>query len=337
MTEQPPLLLTVGEPAGIGPDCLLLLWQQQPELFDGVVVIAPPHWLRERARSLNIPAPIHTLPGLDAPRRPETICCHTPQEIAGEESPVVPGTPATATAHAVIACIRQAAEACLRGDARAVVTGPIEKAVLRGAGFPFPGHTEFLAALCHDSPVVMMLANDELRVALLTTHLPLRAVPDALDPERIVRDATILHRALRDRFAIPRPRLALCALNPHAGEQGHFGDEEQRILMPAVARLREDGIDVSGPLAADSLFAPRQRKHYDAILCCYHDQALIPLKMLGFGRSINISLGLPIIRTSVDHGTALTLAGSGKADPGSLRCAIETAKAMASHDHAATT
>ncbi|RMH51733.1 MAG: 4-hydroxythreonine-4-phosphate dehydrogenase PdxA [Zetaproteobacteria bacterium] len=322
-----PLLLTLGEPAGIGPDCALLLWQRAPEQFRDLLVVAPPAWIEARARTLGIDAPVRRLERIAMPPDDRAISCLA--EDGWTTAPVRVGQPAPATAGTVIAAIRLAARACLAGQAAALVTGPIEKAVLREGGFAFPGHTEFLAHLCGDVAVVMMLAAPGLRVALLTTHMALRAVPDALDRAEVERAASILDRELRRRFSVARPRLALCALNPHGGERGHFGDEEERILAPAVHALQARGIAITGPLPADTLFAPPQAHRFDAILCCYHDQALIPLKMQGFGRSVNISLGLPIIRTSVDHGTALDRAGTGTASPDSLCCAIETARAMA--------
>ena len=321
------LLMTLGEPAGIGSDCALLLWAQQPRLFDGVVVVAPVAWLRERAETLGLSVPIHAVDALDDAGSEAGIYCYQPPTVTGGGA-VVAGKPKAATAGDVVASIAWAARACLDGEAAAMVTGPIEKSVLRDGGFAFPGHTEFLAHLCGQQTVVMMLACARLRVALLTTHMAIREVPDRLSTEGCVTTATLLARDLRRRFAIAKPRLGLCALNPHAGEQGHFGDEEGRILAPAVKRLRAQGVAISDPLPADTLFAPQMRDRFDAIICCYHDQALIPLKMAGFGSAVNVSLGLPIIRTSVDHGTALDRAGSGDLHCGSLAAAITTARQM---------
>ncbi len=235
----------------------------------------------------------------------------------------------------MIACIEQAARLCMAGRAAGMVTAPIVKSVLREAGFRFPGHTEFLAHLAGDPPFAMMLANRHLRVALLTTHLPLADVSAALSIEGALAVIRATHADMIRRFGAARPRLALCGLNPHAGESGHFGDEEARILEPAIALAREQGVRIEGPLPADSLFAPEQRDGYDAIIACYHDQGLIPVKALGFGETVNVTLGLPFIRTSVDHGAALALAGSPEVNPGSLAAAIRMARDMAEREHAA--
>ncbi|MDQ6965259.1 MAG: 4-hydroxythreonine-4-phosphate dehydrogenase PdxA [Mariprofundales bacterium] len=322
------LLLTLGEPAGIGPDSVLLLWREQPHLFDSLVVVAPISWLLQRARQLHVEVPLLSVQTLDeAGVGGDGIYCYQPASVA-DEAAVVAGTPSLATADAVVASIAWAAQACLHGEAQAMVTGPIEKSVLRDGGFTFPGHTEFLAHLCGQREVVMMLATTQFRVALLTTHLALREVPERLTVAGCVEVATILYHDLRLRFAIDNPKIALCALNPHAGERGHFGDEELRVLMPAAQQLRAAGVDTTDPMAADTLFVPQISSRFDAIICCYHDQALIPLKMAGFGSAVNISLGLPLIRTSVDHGTALDRAGGGEIECGSLACAITTAWQM---------
>ncbi|MDX8413896.1 MAG: 4-hydroxythreonine-4-phosphate dehydrogenase PdxA [Mariprofundales bacterium] len=322
-----PMLMTLGEPAGIGPDCALLLWLDQPQMFDGMVVVAPATWLQQRAQELSVSVPIFVVGSLEDAGEKPGIYCYQPDGVDGAAA-VVAGSPSSATAAAVVACIAWAARACLDGCALAMVTGPIEKSVLRNSGFNFPGHTEFLAHLSGQHEVVMMLACASLRVALLTTHLALRAVPDALTTEGCLSIATMLDHDLRSRFAIASPRLGLCALNPHAGEQGHFGDEEAMILAPAVSVLRAQGVDITDPLPADTLFSPQIIAQFDAVICCYHDQALIPLKMAGFGASVNVSLGLPLIRTSVDHGTALDRAGGGDIHCGSLACAITTARLM---------
>ncbi|MDX8408747.1 MAG: 4-hydroxythreonine-4-phosphate dehydrogenase PdxA [Mariprofundales bacterium] len=326
------LLLTLGEPAGIGPNCAILLWQQQPELFDNLLVVAPSHWLRDRAIQLGIQGggnlPLHQLETPDQPLLAGAINCFAPAPTA-DTTKIVAGTPSPATAPAVIASIRWAANACLHGHAAAMITGPIEKAVLRDSGFAFPGHTEFIAHLCNDTPVVMMLASPRLRVALFTTHMALRQVPASLSTDGCVEVGSIVAQDMQRRFGISAPRLGLCALNPHAGEAGHFGDEEQRILQPAADQLRHQGIDITDPLPADTCFSPPLRHQFDAILCCYHDQALIPLKMDGFGESINLSLGLPIIRTSVDHGTALDRATGSEIDCRSMGHAITMAEQMA--------
>lgn len=241
---------------------------------------------------------------------------------------VTPGTARKETASAVIACIEAAAKACMEKKARAIVTGPIEKSILRDTGFSFPGHTEFLAYLANVPKVAMMLASRELRVVLLTTHMALADVPALLTVEDTLETLRITHSNLLRSFGIARPKLALCGLNPHAGEAGHFGREEIDILQPAAEQARRAGLDVTGPLPADTLFAAASRKTLDAIICCYHDQGLIPLKALSFGDAVNVTLGLPFIRTSVDHGTALNRAGSGKISYSSLMAALHLARDM---------
>ncbi len=331
---MPPILITLGEPAGIGPDCVLLAFQSEPEAFSGTCVCAPVAWLRDRANALGISATIHEA------QMPETssrgLVCWDPS-IAdaaldtrmNEVLTITPGTPRQETATAVITCIEAAAMACIGKKASAMVTGPIEKSVLRDAGFDFPGHTEFLAHLAHVPKVVMMLASRELRVALLTTHMALAHVSAALNVKDTLETLRITHLSLLRSFNIAHPKLALCGLNPHAGESGHFGREEIDILQPAAEQARRAGLDVLGPLPADTLFASANRKAFDAIVCCYHDQGLIPLKTLSFGDAVNVTLGLPFVRTSVDHGTALDRAGSGKVSYSSLTAALHLARGMA--------
>lgn len=321
-----PILITAGEPAGIGPDCILLAWAAQPEHMKGCCICAPLAWLQARADMLGLQIPLRAV--AEPLGSMDTLNCWDPLPEGDIIGPVTAGRTAQHTADAVVGCIRAAADACMHGRAAAMVTGPIEKAVLRDSGFDFPGHTEFLAHLAGDSPFVMMLASDALRVALLTTHLSLADVPSSLSFEQTLQCLRIVHHDLRRRFAIDSPRIALCGLNPHAGEAGHFGDEEIRILAPAAEQARSEGIDVTLPLPADTLFSPAMRSHFDAVVCCYHDQGLIPIKALSFGEAVNITLGLPFIRSSVDHGTALDRAGSGKVSYSSLVAAIEAAKFM---------
>jgi len=327
-----PTLITVGEPAGIGSDCVLLAHQAQPEIFSSVCIVAPAPWLKLRAKELNIHTPIQTIHSLTMKGDDSSVLyCWNP--LQQETVAPIAGKPLPQTAHAVIACIEAAALACMRGEAAAHVTGPIEKSVLRDAGFNFPGHTEFLAHLAgehlgRDCDIVMMLASKVLRVALLTTHMAISEVPSNLSIEQSLRCIEITHADLKQRFGINKPRLGMCGLNPHAGEQGHFGREEIDILMPAVEQARQLGIDISKPLPADTLFSAQMREKFDAIICCYHDQALIPIKALSFGDAVNVTLGLPFIRTSVDHGTALDRAGSGKVSYSSLVEAIELAHFM---------
>jgi len=322
------MLLTLGEPAGIGPDCVLLAFTGQPERFRNTIIVAPPRWLSERAEQLGISLTIHECETLQSPVPEGSLGCWNPLPPQTKTDPVTAGRPSPATAAAVIACIEAAACACMDGKAAALVTAPIEKAVLRNSGFDFPGHTEFLAALAGVERVVMMLASDTLRVALLTTHLPLKDVANRLNIDNTLADLKITYADMQQHFGIAQPRLALCGLNPHAGEQGHFGDEEGRILAPAVSQAEQAGIAVDGPLPADTLFSPQMRKQYDAIVCCYHDQGLIPIKTLSFGDAVNVTLGLPFIRTSVDHGTAVDRAATGKVSYSSLMSAITMAEAM---------
>ncbi len=323
---MPPILITVGEPAGIGPDCVLLAWATAPESLRDCCICAPIAWLEERACQLGLDV------RLGAVEKPEastdTLNCWNPLSQDAKTGPVCCGTTSAHTASAVVACIRAAALACIQKKAAAIVTGPIEKAVLRDSGFGFPGHTEFLAHLAGDVPFVMMLASENLRVALLTTHLALADVPAELSVSETLQCLRIVHDDLQTRFSIAVPRIGLCGLNPHAGEAGHFGHEEIDVLAPAVAQARDEGINVHGPLPADTLFSPPMRLEFDAVVCCYHDQGLIPIKALSFGEAVNITLGLPFIRTSVDHGTALDRAGGGKISYSSLIAAIQCARAM---------
>lgn len=243
--------------------------------------------------------------------------------------PCVPGRPDPANAAAVLACLDAATDACLSGRAAALVTGPVQKSTIADSGVPFSGHTEYLAQRCGVPQVVMMLVGGGLRVALATTHLPLAAVPAAITATLLDEVLAILFRDLRQRFGLAQPRLLVCGLNPHAGESGHLGREEIEVISPALERARLQGLDVRGPLPADTLFTPAMLEGADAVLAMYHDQGLPVLKMRSFGGGVNVTLGLPIIRTSVDHGTALDLAGSGRADAGSLREALALARIMA--------
>ncbi len=320
-----PFLLTLGEPAGIGPDCVLLAYQQQPQIFSNIVIVAKACWLSQRAQELKLTVNILTC---DASfHRDVTLAglwLHDP--TADEQRAVIAGKPNVLEAEAVIHCIRVAAELSLNQQASGLITAPIEKAILKDAGFDFPGHTEFLAAIAGVDRVVMMLASNALRVALLTTHVAISEVPALINRQDTTDIIKITYRAMQQQMGIETPRLALCGLNPHAGEQGHFGREEIEILEPVVARLAREEIRVDGPLPADTLFSAAVRRQYDAIICCYHDQALIPIKTLSFGDAVNVTLGLPFIRTSVDHGTALTRAGTGDISYTSLIAAIEMAQ-----------
>lgn len=318
----PRIALTPGEPAGIGPDiCLQLI---QHSLPCELVLIADGALLSQRARAL----------GLDFRASPlersvpaETGAVRILQVDGG--IPSTPGSPSTTTAAYVIETLCRAAAYCRAGDMDALVTGPVHKAVINDAGFPFSGHTELLAGISDADDVLMLLAADGVRVALATTHLPLRSVPAAITPSLLTGKLKLLDAGLQKYFAISSPRILVCGLNPHAGESGHLGREDRDIIAPVVRALAAEGLDVEGPLPADSLFVPGQLNKADAIFTMYHDQGLPVLKHLGFGRAVNITLGLPFVRTSVDHGTALELAGTGAADAGSLRAALDMALHMA--------
>jgi 4-hydroxythreonine-4-phosphate dehydrogenase len=319
------LALTPGEPAGIGPDLCIQLAQQDRD--QELVVIADPELLRARAAELGLPLDI--LPFVaDRPPAPTAAGRLRILPVA-LHAPVHSGHLDPANAAYVLETLDTAIAGCMNGDFAALVTGPVHKGVINDAGIPFSGHTEYLAEQTGAAQVVMMLAAPGLRVALATTHLPLRAVSDAITREGLQRVLRVLHQDLRTRFGIAAPRILVCGLNPHAGEAGHLGREEVEIIAPALEALRAEGLQLYGPLPADTLFTPRYLDHADAVLAMYHDQGLPVLKHHGFGEAVNITLGLPIIRTSVDHGTALELAGSGRAEVGSLRAAIATAVRMA--------
>jgi 4-hydroxythreonine-4-phosphate dehydrogenase len=318
--------LTPGEPAGIGPDlCLLLAAQPQPH---PLIAITSCDLLTERAAQLGvavslIPVTPAAWPDVAAPAG-SLYVWDTPVG-----APVVAGQLDKANGSFVLETLTRAGQGCMDGHFVGMITAPVHKGVINDSGIAFSGHTEFLAELTHTEQVVMMLATGDLRVALVTTHLPLRDVADSITAERLERVTRILHADLVNKFGIARPRILVCGLNPHAGESGHLGREEIDIIEPTLARLRSEGLDLQGPLPADTLFTPKYLKHCDAVLAMYHDQGLPVLKYKGFGAAVNITLGLPIIRTSVDHGTALDLAGTGKIDTGSLRVALETAYQMA--------
>ena len=285
--------------------------------------------LAERARALQLAVTLTSYPGAAAARS----VAHVPGTLAVAHAPLatpsVAGRPDPANARYVLALIDRAVDGALSGEFDAIVTAPVHKGVINDAGVSFSGHTEYLAQRTRSEHPVMLLTNGELRVALATTHLPLKAVSAALTVELLYQVGTVLARELAGRFGIPAPRLAVCGLNPHAGEGGHLGDEESRVIAPAIERLRAAGIQASGPLPADTVFVPQVLARYDAVLAMYHDQGLPVVKYAGFERAVNVTLGLPVVRTSPDHGTALELAGSGRADLGSLAAAVELASRLA--------
>ena len=324
---EAPLLLTMGEPAGIGGEIALKAWLRRAEGVPAFAAIDNPERLAALAAALGLAVPVRAIaaPCEAAAVFPAALPV-LPQRLG---APAVAGRPSAATAAAVIASIERAAKLALDGEAAAIVTNPIQKKPLYDAGFAHPGHTEFLGALAGlAAPPVMMLAAEELRVVPVTIHRPLAEVPRALSTAEIVRIGTIAATALARDFGIARPRLAVAGLNPHAGEAGSMGDEDETIVAPAVDALRGAGIDAVGPLPADTMFHAAARARYDAALCMYHDQALIPIKTLAFDRAVNVTLGLPFVRTSPDHGTALDIAGKGLADPTSLIAALRMAAAM---------
>ncbi|HEY2011797.1 MAG TPA: 4-hydroxythreonine-4-phosphate dehydrogenase PdxA [Rhizomicrobium sp.] len=295
-----PILITMGEPAGVGPEVAMAAFDH----FGGQI----------GRRALKLVGD------------PEIFSSHREAVIPTQaRARRTPGRPDPANGPAVIEAIETAVQACMAGTAAALVTAPIHKAVLNSAGFGFPGHTEFLAHLTGARRAVMMLASDELRVVPLTIHMPIAEVPAAIDKQSVFDTGEIILTALRRDFGILNPRLAVAGLNPHAGEEGVLGGEDASVIAPAVAALKARGFAVKGPLSADTLFHEEARRGYDAVLCMYHDQALIPIKTLSFWDGVNVTLGLPIVRTSPDHGTALDIAGQGKADARSMIAAVRMA------------
>lgn len=320
----PRIALTAGEPAGIGPDLCIQLGQQ--DLPCEVVVIASPQLLLQRAEQLGLPLKIKEFDS-SAPAVTQTAGSLTVMPVELAEA-VHCGRLNPANSRYVLKTITKASKGCMELVFDAMVTGPVHKGVINDAGLSFTGHTEFIAGITGGYPV-MMLATPGLRVALVTTHLPLSEVCQAVTHTRLRTVIRILNQELRSRFGIAQPKILVCGLNPHAGENGHMGREEIEVIEPVLDSFRKQGLDLQGPLPADTLFTEKYLATADAVLAMYHDQGLPVLKHIGFGKAVNITLGLPIIRTSVDHGTALDLAGSGKADAGSLQFALQTALTMA--------
>ncbi|MGD8557155.1 MAG: 4-hydroxythreonine-4-phosphate dehydrogenase PdxA [Chromatiales bacterium] len=316
------IAVTSGEPAGIGPDlCIMAVQSPAKEL----VFIGDPAVMAARAERLGLPLHLNLL---DNPASPLESGAHRMNLLPVTASkPVTAGRLDPGNSRHVLAILDAAIDGCRSGDFAAMVTAPLHKGVINDAGIPFTGHTEYLAEKTAGHPV-MMLACPGLRVALATTHLPLRDVADAITKELLLKVMRILHHDLQTKFGIREPRIFVCGLNPHAGEGGHLGMEESTTISPVLEALREEGIISIGPLPADTLFTPRYLDEADAVLAMYHDQGLPVLKHKGFGRAVNITLGIPLIRTSVDHGTALDLAGTGRADAGSMMEAINYARNM---------
>ncbi|MEO8673587.1 MAG: 4-hydroxythreonine-4-phosphate dehydrogenase PdxA [Tahibacter sp.] len=315
----PRLALTPGEPAGIGPELVAAL--AATDLQADLVVIGDADMLRAAAASRGIQLALSPFDGVALRHREAGQLRVVP---VGLRTPNTFGQLARDNAAYVLETLARAADGCVAYEFDALVTGPVHKAVINDAGHPFSGHTEFFAARTH-SDVVMLLATSTLRVALATTHLPLRAVAAAITPALLQRCLRILHADLVDKFSIPQPRIAVLGLNPHAGEGGHLGHEEIETIIPVITALRQEGMRLLGPLPADTAFVPEQLAQCDAVLAMYHDQGLPALKAQGFGEAVNITLGLPFLRTSVDHGTALDIAGKGLADPASLITATRMA------------
>ncbi|MGE5538926.1 MAG: 4-hydroxythreonine-4-phosphate dehydrogenase PdxA [Gemmatimonas sp.] len=334
MAARLPLVLTMGEPAGIGAEITLKAWQATRDGGPPFVLLDDAARIAALAQSLGLAVPVRRV--ADPAEATGTFAGALPVMDRPLAHPVTPGRPDAANAPAVLNSIREAVALVRAGKASAVVTNPIHKAVLMGAGFRHPGHTEFLGELCGLSePPIMMLAAPELRVVPVTIHEPLAAAIAGLTTEKIVRAGRIAAEALGRDLGIPRPRIAVAGLNPHAGEEDRLGTEDRAIVAPAVAALKRDGIAAEGPFPADTMFAPHARARYDLALCLYHDQALIPLKALDFAHGVDVTLGLPIVRTSPDHGTAFEIAGHGKADPTSLIAALTMAADMAERRAAA--
>jgi len=333
-----PLALTLGEPAGIGPDITFAAWLKRADLaLPPFYLLGDPEFVERRARLLGLRVPVSVVEPEGAT---DAFATTLPLVALDEKVTAAPGHPDASSAPAAIASIRRAVADVFAGRAHAVVTNPVAKAVLYRTGFAEPGHTEYLARLAQEhtgraAHPVMMLWSPELAVVPVTIHLPVRDVPQRLTTTLIADTGRIVARDLRERFGIARPRLALAGLNPHAGEDGTIGGEDRAVVAPAVAQLRAEGIDARGPLPADTMFHDAARRTYDVALAMYHDQALIPIKTLAFDHAVNVTLGLPFVRTSPDHGTAFDIAGTGKANPASLIAALKlaarlvTASAMA--------
>lgn len=332
-TGQFPIALTMGEPAGIGGELALKAWLDPPDGATPFFAIDDPRRLERLAHDLALDVPIAPI---DAPEQcGPAFAGALPVLPLALPKAVQPGKPDPACAGAVLDSIARAAKLAMAGKVAAMVTNPIQKAALYDAGFAHPGHTEYLAELAGlEEPPVMMLAGPALKVVPVTIHIPLREVAARLNADAIVHCGRVAAAALIRDFGIARPRLAAAALNPHAGEGGVLGREEIEIIGPAIETLRGEGFDVAGPTPADTLFHDAARTKYDAVLCMYHDQALIPLKTIEFETGVNITLGLPFVRTSPDHGTALDIAGEGSANPASLRAALAMAGQMAARRNA---
>lgn len=323
--DFPPLAVSLGDPAGVGPELIAAAWaRREEEELPPFFVAGGAEVLRAAALTRGLVVPVteifHPAEALD-------LFGHSLPVLAGADCEYLPGQPDQAGAELALASLTEAAQLVLAGEAAALVTAPIAKARLAEVGFDYPGQTEFVAAACSYAPsdAVMMLAGPQLRTVPLTVHVALKDVPTLVSPALIERKARIVAMALYRDFGIENPRIAVAALNPHAGEAGRMGSEDDAVIAPAIAILAQEGISITGPHPADGLFTAHARESYDVALCMYHDQALIPLKSLDFDNGVNVTLGLPIVRTSPDHGTAFGIAGQNKADPGAMIAAIRMA------------
>jgi 4-hydroxythreonine-4-phosphate dehydrogenase len=329
VSDQAPLVITAGEPAGIGPDLCVQLAATSPGI--PLVVIADKNLLQQRAAQLYIPLQVR-----DYPASPESVA--QPNTLTVIHVPLIAechsGALNAANSEYVLATLRRAVQGCQTGEFSGMVTAPVHKGIINDAGINFSGHTEFLAELTGTKQVVMMLVGGGMRVALATTHLPLKDVAASVTAPLLENVLRIIQQDLQHRFGIAQPRILVAGLNPHAGEGGYLGREEIEVMIPVLDKLRADGMNVSAPLPADTLFTPHKLAQCDCVLAMYHDQGLPVLKHASFGQGVNVTLGLPIIRTSVDHGTALDLAGTGKADGGSLLEAIRLAAQMTAYERA---
>lgn len=324
INNRPWLAVTPGEPAGIGPDLMSEL--NQVTQLANIVVVGNADLIAERSKALGKPLKLQAFNPQAPVAAPEDQLLIWDQPLA---APVISGEINPDNARYVLDCLDRAIEGCQSGLFDGMITGPVHKGVINLAGIAFSGHTEYLARATSTERVVMMLATEGLRVALVTTHLPLKDVPSAITQESLAKTLTIVHRELQVKFGIEQPRIAVCGLNPHAGEGGYLGREEIDIIIPVIKQLTDSGLTTEGPFSADTIFTPDNLHRADVVVAMYHDQGLPVLKHMGFHRSVNITLGLPIVRTSVDHGTALDLAGTGQAHPGGLFEAVAQAAAMA--------
>jgi 4-hydroxythreonine-4-phosphate dehydrogenase len=319
-TDLPRIIITTGEPAGIGPDVTVQIAQEN--ISADIVAIGDPDLLQGRASALGLPLLLNEF---DNAHKQKHVAKSLKIIPVKTEVPAIAGHLDSHNAEYVLALLQTACTACLDNEFDAMVTAPVQKSIINDAGIAFSGHTEFLADLCQQATPVMMLANNVLRVALVTTHLPLSKVSNAITKEKLTQVLQIVDKDLRDKFSINKPRIMVCGLNPHAGENGHLGNEENEIIIPVINTLKDQGMDLTGPQPADTAFTQEMIDSFDVIVTMYHDQGLPVLKSLGFGETVNITLGLPIVRTSVDHGTALHLAGTGNASCSSLLEAIQCA------------